>query len=172
MKLKDSKSVRPAGEREWNVPKHADLTLDVAPFTRCLEVLGQDIVKVLPHSDDPVCHGLHLTLPLAIKIIPLQNGVDDVRPMGGRIGVHWTDDNLQLALDARLFFVLRKRLVKSNLVALLSEVTRGECIASGRAGGKALVSHVEEREESAFLANSGDSPALVKSRVNSGRVIL
>lgn len=43
-----------------SLPKHADLTLDVAPFTWCLEVLLKGVVKLLSHADDAVSHSLDL----------------------------------------------------------------------------------------------------------------
>lgn len=153
------------------VPEHANLALDVAPFARSFEVIGQDIVKILSHSDDPVGHSLHLTLPLGVKLFVAQNGVGNASTVGGRVRVHRTDNDLQLAVNARLLIgiggdqgegsdtlaikthVLGERLAECDLVALRNEVTNGEGVAGSRARSKALVCHVEEGEKFTLLAD-------------------
>jgi hypothetical protein len=44
-------------------PEHADLGLDMAPFARCLKVMGKVVVQLVTHADDSVSHALHFLLP-------------------------------------------------------------------------------------------------------------
>lgn len=45
------------------VPKHADLTLDMAPISRRFELVGELLIENAPHLDDAVGHTLHFCFP-------------------------------------------------------------------------------------------------------------
>ena len=126
---------------------------------------GQEVVESITHANDPVGHELDLGLPLLVKVLVGKNGVGDTGAMEGRVGVHRSDDDLQLTLDTSLFFwigsdegestdtfavethVLREGLGQSDLMALLNEMTDGEGVVGGVSRGETLIRHVEEGEE-------------------------
>jgi len=74
--------------------EHADLALDVAPFTWGLEVFLKGVVKLLSHADDTVSHSLDLCLPLNVKFPVAQDGVGDSGTVNRGVGVHGSDDDL------------------------------------------------------------------------------
>ena len=45
------------------IPEHANLGLDVTPFTGGAVVLGKGIIELLAHADDAVSHTLDLLFP-------------------------------------------------------------------------------------------------------------
>jgi hypothetical protein len=47
-----------------NEPEHPDLLDDVIPFARGLQLVGENIVQLLAHGDDPMCHRLDVLLPV------------------------------------------------------------------------------------------------------------
>jgi len=150
---------------------------------------GQEVVQSITHADDPVGHERYLGLPLLVKILIGEDGVGDTGAVEGRIGVHRSDDDLQLTLDTSLLLrisgdegestnafaiethILRERLGQSDLVALLNEVTDGERVLGGVPGGETLVRHVEEGEELLFLDEVRDFPPLGRGGVNTGGVV-
>jgi hypothetical protein len=156
---------RVAAAKRRNVRKHSDLTLDVPPFTGGFVRVSQQLVQLLSHADDAVCHALDFGLPLLVQTFVAQDRVRDAGAVDGGVGVHGADDDLQLALYAGPFIgicadegegsdtlaveahVLGERLGEGDLMSLLDEVTDGEGVAGGVAGGKSLVCHVEEGEE-------------------------
>ena len=109
--------------------------------------------------------------------------------MNGRVGVHRSDDDLQLTLDTGLLFwirsdegegtdtfaiethVLCEGLGQCDLVTLLNEVTNGEGVLGGVPGGETLVRHVEEWEELLLLDEVRDFLPLSRSWVNTGGVV-
>ena len=155
-----------AGETE-----HSDLAFNMTPLSRSVVGGGQAIIEGIAHGDDPVGHEFDLGLPLLVKVFVGEDSVGDAGAMEGRIGVHRSDNDLQLAIYASLLFgigsderestntfavethVLREGLGESNLVTLLDEMTNGEGIFGSVSRGKALVCHVKEGEELFFLDN-------------------
>ena len=130
---------------------------------------GQEVVESTAHADDPIGHELDLGFPLLVKILVGEDGVGDAGAVKGRVGVHGSDEDLQLTLDASLLLwirgdegertdtfavethILREGLGQSDLVTLLDEVTDGERVVCGVSGGETLIGHVEEGEELLFL---------------------
>ena len=130
---------------------------------------GQETVESITHADDSVGHELYLGLPLLVKVFVGQNGVGDTGAVEGRVGIHWSDDDLQLTLDTSFLFriggdegestntfpvethILRERLGQGDLVTLLNEVTDGERVVGGVSRGETLIRHVEEWEELLLL---------------------
>lgn len=45
-------------------PEHADLLDDMIPIARCLELIGEKIMQLVPHVDNPLSHGLDVPFPL------------------------------------------------------------------------------------------------------------
>lgn len=171
------------------LPEHAYLALDVAPFARSVEVFLESGVKLFSHADDTVSHSFHLRLPLGVKIGVTQNGIGNSGTVERGIRVHGSDDDLQLAVDARLLswvrsgegegtnalsvqaHVLSERLGQSNLVALGNKMTDGKGVLDGGARGEALIGHVEEREKFPLLHNVGNFSPLFRGRINTSRVV-
>lgn len=175
--------------RLGKLPEHSDLALDVAPFARGVEVFLESGVKLFSHADDAVSHSLHLRLPLSVEIGVTQNGIGNSGTVDRRVRVHGSDDDLQLAVDARLLsrvrrgegestnalsvqaHVLSERLGQSNLVALGNKVTDGKGILGGGTRGKALIGHVEEREKFLLLHDVGNFGPLFRGRINTSGVV-
>jgi len=84
--------------------EHADLFDDVAPVTWGLEVVRQLAVQCITHADDPVGHVLDFTLPLTVQGHVTEDGSSDPSTMQRWVGVHRTDDNLDLRSDTLGFF--------------------------------------------------------------------
>jgi hypothetical protein len=52
-----------------NIPKHPDLGFDVSPLARCLEIIGEGVVKLLTHANNAVRHTLDFVLPVHITLL-------------------------------------------------------------------------------------------------------
>ena len=157
------------GGSQASETEHSNLTPDVTPLSRSVMSGGQETVESITHADDPVGHELYLGLPLLVKAFVGQNGVGDTGAVEGRVGIHWSDDDLQLTLDTSFLFriggdegestntfpvethILRERLGQGDLVTLLNEVTDGERVVGGVSRGETLIRHVEEWEELLLL---------------------
>lgn len=158
--------------------KHSDLALDVTPLSGSVMSGGQEVVEPIAHADDPVGHELDLGLPLLVKVFIGEDGIGDTGSVKGRVGVHRSDEDLQLTLDASLLFwicgnegestdtfavethILREGLGQSDLVTLLDEVTDSERVVGGVSRSETLIRHVEEREELLLLHEIRDFPPL------------
>lgn len=82
-------------------PEHADLALDVTPLSR--GALGdQVVIEPVTHADNAASHVLDFTLPLPVESLLVKDGGGDARAMDGRIGIHWSDNDLQLAVNTSL----------------------------------------------------------------------
>lgn len=55
-----------AARGERGSPKHSDLTFNVSPFSRSLQIVSQRGIQLLPHADDPVGHAFDFRLPLGV----------------------------------------------------------------------------------------------------------
>ena len=161
----------------------------MAPFARSVEIFLESGVKLFSHADDTVSHSLYLRFPLGVEIGIIQNGVGNSGTVERGVRVHGSDDDLQLAVDARLLsrvrsgegestnalsvqpHVLSERLCQSNLVALGNKVTDGKGILGGGARGEALIGHVEEREKFLLLHDVGNFGPLFLGRINTSRVV-
>ena len=83
------------GRQRSYSPEHADLALDVSPLSG--SVLGdQIVVEPLTHADDAVSHVLDLTLPLLVQLRLVQDSGSNTCAMYGWVGVHGSDDDLEL----------------------------------------------------------------------------
>ena len=82
--------------------EHSDLALDVTPLSRSVVSRGQEIVESIAHADNPVGHEFDLGLPLLVKVLVGEDSVGDAGTVDGRVGVHRSDDDLQLTLDTGL----------------------------------------------------------------------
>ena len=98
--------------------------------------LAQFIKQPLTHPDNPFSHPLHFHLPLAIQPGVGQYRIRNASTMNGRVRVHRSDYDLQLALHPCLLIrvgrrqrkrpytftvkahILRKRLCQGDLMAL------------------------------------------------------
>jgi len=128
-------------------------------------------------------------VPLSAQGSVTEDGSDNPSTVQRRVRVHGTDDNLHLGIDTLGFLrggssqgeradtlavethILCKALRKGDLVALLDEVSNGKGVASGVTGGKALIGHIEEREETLLLDNRGDFSPLLLCRVDASGVV-
>ena len=169
--------------------KHSDLALDVTPLSRSVVSGGQEVVEPIAHADDPVGHELDLGLPLLVEVLISEDGICDAGAVKGRVGIHWSDEDLQLTLDASLLLwicgyegestdtfavethILRKGLGQSDLVTLLDKVANGERVVGGVSRGETLIRHVEEREELLFLDEVRDLPPLGRGGVYTSGVV-
>ena len=89
--------------------EHSDLTLDVTPFARCLEIVSECSIKLFTHVDNPVRHGFDFSLPLLIQFRSCENGVGNPGTMQRRVGVHRPNDDLQLTIDPLFLFRIFSR---------------------------------------------------------------
>ena len=169
--------------------EHPDLALDVTPLSRSVVSRGQEVVQSSTHADDPIGHEFDLRLPLLVKVLIGEDGVGDTGTVEGRVGVHRSDDDLQLTLDTGFLLgigsdegesantlaveahVLRKRLGQGDMVTLLNEVTNGKGVPGGVSGGEPLVRHVEEGEELLLLDKVGDFLPLGRCGINTSGVV-
>lgn len=161
----------------------------MVPSARRLEVMGEDRVDLLPHADDAIGHSLDFSLPLSVESRVAQDLAGDTSTMGRRVGVHGSDDDLELAVDTGLLLrvgngqgersgtlavethVLGERLRDSNLMALCNKVADSESISRDVARSEALVGHIEEGEELPLLDDVGNGGPLLGSGVNTSRVV-
>jgi len=69
-------------------------------------VLAAEILEVLlqqsSHADDPIGHALDLSEPLLIEVRVVQDLRCYPSPVYRRIGVEWSDKNLDLRVDSFL----------------------------------------------------------------------
>jgi hypothetical protein len=177
------------GGSQASKTEHSNLALDVTPLSRSVVGGGQEVVKPTPHADDPVGHELDLGLPNLVKVLVGEDGVGDTGTVEGRVGVHWSDDDLQLTFDTSLLLgiggdegestntftvethVLREGLGQSDLVTLLNEMTDGERVVGGVSRGETLVRHVEEREKLLLLDDVRDFPPLGRGGVDASGIV-
>lgn len=176
-------------KRLGNLPEHADLALDVAPFARGVEVFLESGVKLFSHADDTVSHSLHFRLPLSVEIGVTQDGIGNSGTVERGIRVQGSDDDLQLTVDTRLLsrvrsgegestnalsvqaHILSERLGQSNLVALGNKMTDSKGILVGGARGEALIGHVEEREKFLLFHDVGNFGPLFRGRINTSGIV-
>lgn len=151
--------------------------------------MGKCSIEFFPHADDPVRHGLNLSLPLSVQFRACKDGIGNSGTVQRRIGVHRPNNDLQLTVDPLLLFrvlgrkrectntfavethVLSERLAESDLVSLRNEVADGKGITGSITRGETLVGHVEEGEELLLSDNIGDLSPLGLGWVNPGRVV-
>jgi len=79
-----------------SVAEHADLINDVVPSTRSLKLLGQQLVKFLPHLDDTISHRLDILFPLLKQLGSVQDQSDQPR------AVSWGIADLASSEDGKL----------------------------------------------------------------------
>lgn len=168
--------------------EHADLLGDVRPVASRAEFL-ESIDELSTHSDNTISHKLDLTAPLGTELRVAPDGGDDSGTMDGRVGVHRTNENLQLRFNGLLLGgiagddvkstdtltveteVLGKRLRDQNLVTLLDEVANSPDITLRITGGEALVGGVKEDVVALALADlAGFLPLLFRGINTSGVV--
>ena len=168
--------------------KRTHLVRDVIPV-----VLGAQIFEILleqgTHLDDTIGHALDLAEPLLVELGVAQDLAGDARPVDGRVGVQWTDEDLDLGVDALLLVgrvgddaegtdslavethVLGEGLREREAVALLDEQADRVGVTVGVAGSEALVGHVEERVVALLLDDLADLLPLLLRGVDAGRVV-
>lgn len=147
------------------------------------------MVESITHGDDPVGHEFDLGLPLFVKIHIGEDGVGYAGAMEGRVGVHRSDNDLQLALYAGPLLrvggnegegantfavethVLCEGLGESDLVTLVDEMADGEGILGSVSRGEALVCHVKEGEEVFLLDKFRDFFPLSRGGVDTRGVV-
>lgn len=143
----------------------------------------------MAHADDPVSHGLHLTLPLLVQLLLSKDGARNSGSVERWVRVHGSNHDLQLAVHAGLLFwsrgdqgectdtfaiqahVLREGLRKRNLMAFRNEVTDSERVTRRRARRESLIRHIEEGEETLLLDDVGDFDPLFRSGINTSGVV-
>lgn len=74
----------------------------MTPLARGLEVVGEDVVDLLPHADNAVSHALDLSLPLGVESGVAEDGAGNAGTVGRGVGVHGADDDLELRVDTGL----------------------------------------------------------------------
>jgi hypothetical protein len=83
------------------VGEHANLGCDVAPVVLAAELL-EVLLEESTHGDDAVSHALDLTEPLLVESRIVQDFRSDAGTVNGRVGVQWTDKDLDLGVDTLL----------------------------------------------------------------------
>ena len=177
------------GGSQASKTEHSDLALNMTPISWSVVGRSQEIVEPMTHGDDPVGHELDFGLPLLVKVFVCEDSIGDAGTMKGGIGIHRSDDDLQLTLHASLLLgiggdegesanafavethVLREGLGESDLMTLLDKMTNGEGVVGSVSRGETLVCHVKEGEELLFLDNVRNFLPLSTSGVDARGVV-
>ena len=177
------------GGSQASETEHSNLALNVTPLSGSVVSRGQKVVESIAHADDPVGHELDLRLPLLVKALVGEDGVGYAGAVERRVGIHRSDEDLQLTLDTGLFLwigcdegegantfavethVFREGLGQSDLMTLLDEVADGEGVFGGVSRGETLVRHIEEGEEFLLLDEIRDFLPLGRGWVNTSGVV-
>jgi len=85
-----------AGEGE-----HSDLGFNVFPLSWSLE-FDELVVESFSHGNDSVGHSLDLYQPFVVELRGTKDGADKSGTVDGRVGVEWSNDNLELRVDSCL----------------------------------------------------------------------
>lgn len=87
--------------RQASVGEHSNLGSDVGPIVLAAKLL-EAVLQDRPHGDDPVGHLLDLPEPLLVEGLVVENFRRNARSVYGRVGVHRTNEDLDLRIDALL----------------------------------------------------------------------
>lgn len=171
-----------------SVAEHTDLGGDVVPVALRAKLL-QFVLEEAAHGDHAVGHLLDLTEPLGAQLGVIQDLAGDAGAIDGRVGVQGTDDELELGLDAGLLLgvfgderehtgtltveahIFSERLAEGDLHAGLNKQSHGVGIPVAVTRSKALVGHVEEREQSTLLDDLANLLPLLVGGVDTGGVV-
>lgn len=168
--------------------EHADLFGDVLPVARRAQ-LFQIVLQFGAHRDDSIGHQFDIAEPFLFQVCITQDFRNQAGAMNRRVAVHRTNQDLDLRHGASGFLlvgadqrkgsgsftvkthVLGETLSQRNLVTILQEGTDGKRILGDISAGKALVGHVEEGEQVAFLEDGGHFSPLLRPGINTGWVV-
>lgn len=168
--------------------EHADLVGNVRPVARRAQLL-QVVAQRGAHGDDTIGHQLHVTEPLLAERFVAQNFGHQPGTVNGRVRVHRSDQDLDLrhrtvgfvlaARDQRersraltiQAHVLGEALGQRNLMAIAQELAHRQRILVDVTARKALVGHVEEREQIALLDEGRHLGPLFRFRVDAGWIV-
>lgn len=53
---------------EGDIPKHADLVDDMVPVAWCLQLLGKDVIELVPHAYNAMGHCLYVAFPFLKQV--------------------------------------------------------------------------------------------------------
>jgi len=102
--------------------EHSNLISDVLPVVRAA-LLCKSFPQGCPHTDDPVCHSLHVPHPLLPQGRVGHHLSGDPGAVAGRVGVQWPDNDLDLRLHpGGLLFVLALHSEGSSPLAVKAHV--------------------------------------------------
>jgi len=170
------------------VGKHANLAGDVTPVMLRTELL-QVLLEQGAHLDDAIGHALNLNEPLLVQLGRIEDLGSDAGAVDRGVGVHGADQYLDLRVNTFALLcalthdgestdalavqahVLGERLGQTDVVALLNEVAHREGILVDVAAGEALIGHVEEGEVALLLHGGLDLLPLLRSRVDTSRIV-
>ena len=124
------------------VSEHADLVGDMRPV-----MLGAELLKIVTegraHRDDAVGHILNLALPLLVESRVVKNLRSDASTVDRGVGVHRSDDDLELRLETgSLFGVLADNGEDTSTLTVKTLKTVSE-----------IMRKAEENKLTMFLAN-------------------
>mmetsp|Transcript_12158 Transcript_12158/g.23104 ORF Transcript_12158/g.23104 Transcript_12158/m.23104 type:complete len:381 (-) Transcript_12158:280-1422(-) len=172
-----------AGECE-----HANLVQDVRPVSRGTQTL-EFSMQPGTHVDDARCHHLQLHFPRFEVLRVPQNTGSHRGSVGGRVGVHRTNHQFELALHALgvvagpahdgqrahalavQAHVLGEALAHDGLHAGVHKAAHRLGVAVQVAARKALVGRVEQREQALLRHDAHDASPLLWGRVHAGGVV-
>lgn len=170
------------------VAEHTNLGGNVAPVAGRSLLLEVSLEEVT-HLDDAVSHALALIAPLGLELGVAEDGLHNAGSVSGRVGVHGSDEKLELGLNAGCLVlvladntegsntltvqakVLGEGLAQAHLVALLHEEADGGGILLSITRGEALVCAVEERHVALGLHDVRDLAPHLHGGVRSSRVV-
>ena len=147
------------------MPEHPDLGLDVSPLARCLQVLCEQVIKLLSHVDDSVGHALYFALPLSVKLRGAENGVGDPGSMENRTenkrSVYFPRSGRYIVVDRRICGRLRTDkatrhhvLGATRYFAVLTENSNSDTKPSSSA-----IYHASRRRRQEWAVSRGRRPA-------------
>lgn len=168
--------------------EHTNLLCDMLP-----RALGADVLEVLTeqltHLSDSICHVNELLEPLSAEIRLVQDEGSNSSAMKRRRRVLSSNDDLKLGenLGGSALVTadevkststltvkthdLGERLGDAHLEALVEEVSQADTVLIQVTGHEALIGSVKEGIESVLVANSSDLLPLIKSRIDTSRVV-
>lgn len=173
---------------EASEAEHTNLVSNVVPVQGGA-VLLEVALELGSHGDDSVGHALDFAHPFFTEVGVAHDGGGDAGAVDWRVGVHWSDEDLELRLDSLGFFlvcahdskstdsfavhahILGKRLAQDWVVAVGDKGTQRGGVKVAVTGRKALVCHVKDREQALCLADGRELGPVLWFWVNAGRVV-
>lgn len=174
-----------------SVGEHANLVDNVRPVARSAILLEQ-IKQCVTHGLDATRHLAQVIFPLGEQLGIWQHTRDDVGSVTGRVGVHGTNDGLELRahclnsvrgvrsehhVQSTAAFRIEAKVLGERLGdeqvkwAITYERTKSFCVLNEGTRGESLISAVKERDVTAGFEQFFQLAPLLRGRINSGGIV-